>query len=130
MTVARRGWTWGNWAWWLSVEALLVWGVFRSVRCSRVLHELISRVTLDYATSAHHLSGLDPFALSAANSFALSVPLPTAISAFIVPHRGSANFFDLLERMDLWKRLDELGVFSSGSEVVVGGVRMLGGVPT
>lgn len=87
-------------------------------------------MTLDYASSAHHLSGLDPFALNGANSFALAVPLPTAISAFIVPHRGSANFFDLLEKMDLWRRLDEMGVLSSAEGVVVGGVRMLGGVPT
>ena len=27
--VARRGWDWGNWVWWMGVELLLVWGVFR-----------------------------------------------------------------------------------------------------
>jgi len=84
-------------------------------------------VTLDYASSAHHLSHLDPFSL-AANAQALSVPLPTAISTFIIPHRDSANFFDLLERLDLWRRLDELGVLSGPA--VAEGVRMLGGVPT
>ena len=56
------------------------------------------------------------------------MPLPSAISTFILPHRDSANFFDLLERLDVWRRLDELGVLSSPA--VVQGVRMLGGVPT
>lgn len=85
---------------------------------------------MDYATSAHYVSGLDPFALNSANSYALSVPLPTALSAFIVPHRNSANFFDLLERMDLWRRLDDLGVLNVAPAAVVGGVKVLGGVPT
>jgi len=75
----------------------------------------------------YHLAHLDPFSL-AANAQALSVPLPSAISTFILPHRDSANFFDLLERLDVWRRLDELGVLSSPA--VVQGVRMLGGVPT
>lgn len=29
VAVARKGWTWGSWAWWVGVELLLVWGVFR-----------------------------------------------------------------------------------------------------
>lgn len=27
--VLRRSWTWGTWAWWISLELLLLWGVFR-----------------------------------------------------------------------------------------------------
>lgn len=27
--VMRKGWGWGTWAWWISMEILLVWGVFR-----------------------------------------------------------------------------------------------------
>ena len=29
VAVARQGWTWGAWAWWVGVELLLIWGVFR-----------------------------------------------------------------------------------------------------
>ena len=25
----KHGWGWGNWAWWVGMEMLLVWGVFR-----------------------------------------------------------------------------------------------------
>lgn len=51
---------------------------------------------------------LDP----GAPSFALSIPLPTAVSAFVIPpsHRRSANFFDLLEQLEVWRYLDKLGV--------------------
>lgn len=58
------------------------------------------------------------------------MPLPNGLSRFLVPRRGSANFFDLLEKMDLWRRLDRLGVFSGPPTGVVGGVGILGGVPT
>jgi len=27
--VVRQGWTWGKWGWWVSMEILLLWGVFR-----------------------------------------------------------------------------------------------------
>jgi len=27
--VVRQGWTWGRWVWWVSMEILLLWGVFR-----------------------------------------------------------------------------------------------------
>lgn len=38
-------------------------------------------------------------------SLALSIPLPTAISAFVIPagSRRSANFFDLLEGLEVWR---------------------------
>ncbi len=90
------------------------------------------RVTLDYATSTHHLSTLDPFAPS---TFALSIPLPTAVSAFVIPHKSSANFFDLIERAELWRRLEGWGVGMVRVENVherigLGGLRMMGGVPT
>lgn len=47
---------------------------------------------------------LDPSLGSSVNSMALSIPLPTAISAFVIPPLnrrggGSANFFDLVERL-------------------------------
>ena len=92
-------------------------------------YKLTRRVTLDYATSSAHLASLDPFSL-VANAQAVAVPLPTAISAFILPRHNSANFFDVLERLELWRRLDELGVMSGPA--VAEGARMLGvgGVPT
>lgn len=87
------------------------------------------RVTLDYASSAAHLASSDPFSL-AASARAIAVPLPSAISAFILPHRDSANFFDLLDRLELWKRIDELGALSAPG--LAEGARILGvgGVPT
>lgn len=64
---------------------------------------------MEYASTSHHRL-LDP-ASSTGPSLALSIPLPTAISAFIIPqtHRRSANFFDLLEQLELWRYLDQLG---------------------
>ena len=90
------------------------------------------RVTLDYATSTHHLASLDPFAPT---HYTLSIPLPTAVSAFVIPHRSSANFFDLFERAEIWRRLDGLGVRltrvdGNPHRLGVEGVRMVGGVPT
>lgn len=96
-------------------------------------------VTLDYATSTYYPS--DPFNPSHPGGYALSIPLPSAISAFVVPHRGSANFFDVLESLHLWSRLEAVGVVTqvAGGEgyVPVGGmrwveegVRMWGGVPS
>jgi len=29
ISVVRTGWTWSTWAWWVGVELLLVWSVFR-----------------------------------------------------------------------------------------------------
>ena len=94
-----------------------------------------SRVTLDYASSSHYISMFDPFSLSA-NSNSLSVLLPSAVSAFAVPHRGSANFFDLLDIAGFWRGLDRLGITSAaavgsvGVAVAEGGFRVIGGVPT
>ena len=81
---------------------------------------------------------MDPFAIQSAGyttHFGLSVPLPSAVSAFVVPRRGSANFFDLLERAEVWSRLDQLGVLRNVVEygmmgAVDEGARTLGGVPT
>lgn len=94
------------------------------------------RVTLDYATSSTYLSHLDPFSINqssaAAGQLGLSIPLPTAISAFVVRHRGSANFFDLLERVEVWRTVQRFGVGvvedmdMGGAE----GMRVLGGVPS
>ncbi|RSH89041.1 hypothetical protein EHS25_002703 [Saitozyma podzolica] len=123
--VVREGWGWGRWGWWVLMEVVLMWGVFR--------------VTLDYATSAYYPS--DPLNPSHPGGYALSIPLPSAISAFVVPHRGSANFFDVLESLHLWSRLEAVGVVTqvAGGEgyVPVGGmrwveegVRMWGGVPS
>ncbi|ORY26336.1 hypothetical protein BCR39DRAFT_560592 [Naematelia encephala] len=116
--MVKRGWRWGSWTWWLGMEALLIFGVFR--------------VTLDYATSASYLAQLDPFALHvssrAAANLGLTIPLPTAVSAFVVQHRGSANFFDLMESLEVWRYLEKLGI-GVGMEGMQG-VRMLGGVPS
>jgi hypothetical protein len=40
--VIKQGWSWGKWAWWITMEILLLWGVFRYV----VLHDF-SRVVKD-----------------------------------------------------------------------------------
>jgi hypothetical protein len=66
------------------------------------------RVTIEYASMAQ----FRPFPFDPTGpSLALSVPLPTAVSAFIIPnrHRGNVNFFDLLENLELWRFLG-LGV--------------------
>ena len=80
---------------------------------------------MDYATSARYIASLDPFVPT---NMVLRVPLPPAMSAFAIPHRTSANFFDLIERAEVWRRLEGLGVVKVG--MVAEGVKMLGGVPT
>ena len=68
------------------------------------MNELMKRVTLEYAQMASN----HPFDPSqGSTSLSLSVPLPTAISAFIIPgnRRGSVNFFDLLEGSEVWRVL-------------------------
>ncbi|ORX35586.1 hypothetical protein BD324DRAFT_652135 [Kockovaella imperatae] len=113
LIMAKKGWTWSSWAWWVSIEVLLVWGVFR--------------VTLDYAQSTAFLASIDPFSplLSPTRHLAMAVPNPSSLSIFAVPHRGSANFFDLVERAHVWKFLHTWDSATLGDEV-----RMLGGVPT
>jgi hypothetical protein len=135
--VVRRGWGWGTWAWWVVVEMLLMWGVFRYMllRHSVLRESLIVRVTLDYAAS---YPALDPFHPSTVDPYAISIPLPSAVSAFVIPHRGSANFFDLVASSGLWGKLEAVGLGPGGSVVwgavggmgAGGGMRMLGGVPT
>jgi len=102
--VIRQSYSWGRWAWWISMEILLLWGVFRYVFCLSPWNELMKRVTLEYAQMASN----HPFDPSqGSTSLSLSVPLPTAISAFIIPgnRRGSVNFFDLLEGLEVWRVL-------------------------
>lgn len=102
--VIRQSYSWGRWAWWISMEILLLWGVFRYVFCISPRNELMKRVTLEYAQMASN----HPFDPSqGSTSLSLSVPLPTAISAFIIPgnRRGSVNFFDLLEGLEVWRVL-------------------------
>lgn len=68
---------------------------------------------MEYASPTQHRL-LDP---SSAPSFALSIPLPSAVSAFVIPQgnrRGSANFFDLLEQLEVWKYLDMAGTGLAG----------------
>jgi hypothetical protein len=57
-------------------------------------------VTLEYAQMTNYRL-FDPAGTGSGPSLALSIPLPSAVSAFVIPamcRRGSANFFDLIER--------------------------------
>jgi hypothetical protein len=67
------------------------------------------------------------------NPHALSTRIPGALSAFVIP-RESANFFDLLERYEVWTRLERVmsaGTQSGfGEEVAESRLRMVGGVPS
>ena len=36
VAVVKTGWGWGTWVWWMSMEVLLLWGVFRWVLCRRL----------------------------------------------------------------------------------------------
>ncbi|KAK8864695.1 hypothetical protein IAR55_001947 [Kwoniella newhampshirensis] len=138
----RKSWGWGSWAWWVVLEMLVLWGVFR--------------VTLDYANSVGYMTGMDPFhplarplglGTGTESQFSsgragvaggqkwstwssetrgtpidLSLPIPGALQTLV--GGGSANFFDLIEGWQLWRRL-------SGTEPVSGpGIKMLSGVPT
>lgn len=84
------------------------------------------------------MSNLDPFSLHhsarGGASYGLSVALPTAVSGFVVPHRGSVNFFDLLERVEVWKVFEALGIGGQPLESVAQGIRdgvtMLARVPS
>ncbi|KAK4684929.1 hypothetical protein P7C73_g5231, partial [Tremellales sp. Uapishka_1] len=94
--VVRQSAGWSRWAWWISMEILLVWGVFR--------------VTIDYASSSANLSLLDPLNFPFQSSTAMSIPMNSAITAFGIDRKVSMNFFDLLESMDLWRRTSGLGI--------------------
>lgn len=129
--VMRTSWTWGRWVWWITLEMMLLWGVFRYVPfCISSGQSLDSHlpsegghtlthersVTLEYTSLTSPFSFLDP---TSAPSFALAVPVPTALSAFVIPsdhRRSGANFFDLLEQAELWRYLDKLGVGVGGME--------------
>ena len=76
-------------------------------------------LTLDYTTSAH-LATLDPFSPQHGLGLSLTIPLPAGLSTFVLPHKGSVNFFDLLERAGVWRQL------ALGPVGVVDG-RLLGG---
>ena len=70
-----------------------------------------SRVTMEYAAPSYHIS--DP----AQPDYSLSIPMPSALSAFVIPsgsRRGSTNFFDLLEQLEVWKYLDLVGTGLDG----------------
>jgi len=72
----------------------------REIEGGKKEEKLISRVTLEYA----QVNTSRPFDTP---SYALAIPLPTAISAFVIPstNRRSANFFDLLEGLEVWRIL-------------------------
>jgi hypothetical protein len=62
--------------------------------------KLTDRVTLEYAQMTNYRL-FDPAGTGSGPSLALAIPLPSAISAFVIPslnRRGSVNFFDLVER--------------------------------
>ncbi|WVQ80132.1 hypothetical protein IAT38_002233 [Cryptococcus sp. DSM 104549] len=150
-SAAARGvaktWTWGKWAWWLTLEIVLLWAVFR--------------VTLDYAGSSFRLS-MDPFSplarplglappapagITTGSSAAqgtrsgpvwsewsasfrgtpieLGVHIPGALQTLVGKH-GSANFFDLLESWEVWRKM----VGDEWAQAGRSGVGMVGGVPT
>ncbi|WVF71130.1 hypothetical protein IAT40_005927 [Kwoniella sp. CBS 6097] len=138
--VVRQGWSWGTWAWWVLLEVVVLWSVFR--------------VTLDYATSISHLTSLDPFhplalpfrQLPAAsllsssglgsasasstwgigpfgpsNPISLTIPIPSALQR-LVGRQGMVNFFDLVEGWDFWRMLIGSGIVSGGlGDVAVAG---------
>lgn len=71
--------------------------LFQEVRAGL---ELTTSVTLEYAQMTNYRL-FDPAGTGSGPSLALSIPLPSAVSAFVIPamsRRGSANFFDLIER--------------------------------
>lgn len=64
------------------------------------------------------------------NPHALSTRIPGAISAFVIP-RESANFFDMMERYEVWKRLERVMIKSGlGDGGAESRLRMVGGVPS
>ncbi|OCF43046.1 hypothetical protein I317_03139 [Kwoniella heveanensis CBS 569] len=142
--VVRKGWNWGTWAWWILLEIVVLWSVFR--------------VTLDYATSISHLTSLDPFhplalpfrqipssisshssssasttwgigPFGPSNPITLTIPIPSALQSLVGKH-DSANFFDLVEGWDLWRMLIGSGIGGGGDAIGAGEGRMLGGVPS
>ncbi|EIW66000.1 hypothetical protein TREMEDRAFT_66094 [Tremella mesenterica DSM 1558] len=125
--VVKKSWGRGTWLWCIGMEVLLIWGVLP--------------VTLDYATSSAYLASLDPFHPSShirGLGTGLSIPLPSTLSTFVIPHRGSANFFDLLERVGVWTVSSGLGEWAFGTawemgaqgEGVVMGIPSVGWVPS
>ncbi|WVQ99726.1 hypothetical protein IAU59_006868 [Kwoniella sp. CBS 9459] len=143
--VVRKGWSWGTWTWWVLLEVIVLWSVFR--------------VTLDYATSISHLTSLDPFhplalpfrqvpssissssssstwgigPFGASSPISLTIPIPSALQS-LVGRQASANFFDLVEGWEFWRMLigsgvvvgDATGSIPAGARVG----RMLAGVPS
>lgn len=84
--VARRGYSWGVFMLWAVLELFLLWCVFR--------------ITLDYATSSRLLAAIDPFHPQL-GSYALGIPMPTALEAFATRRAAPANLFDILDSLGL-----------------------------
>lgn len=98
-----------------------------SVSVSFAYDQTDYRVTLEYSTL--HSSNIIPPNLHRA----MSVPTSSGVSAFLVS-RDSANFFDLLERLDgVWagSRVESwvLGA-GAGANSDGGRMRLVGGVPS
>jgi hypothetical protein len=88
-------------------------------------------VTVDYSASlAPHPNSFQTINL---RPYALSTRIPGAVSAFVLP-RESANFFDLLERYEVWRRVERVlaaAVGANGEGDTMGSrMRMVGGVPS
>ncbi|WVR06741.1 hypothetical protein IAU60_003776 [Kwoniella sp. DSM 27419] len=132
--VMRKSWYWSTWAWWIMVELIVLWGVFR--------------VTLDYATSVTRLSSLDPFhplalpldssasaklwglgPFGASNPISLTIPIPGALQS-LVGRQSSANVFDMLEGWDLWRRFVLLSHGSEEGAYLTGRLLGAAGVPS
>lgn len=105
-------------------------GKYPSSYCLPSLLLILCRVTLDYTSSLNPHS--NTFQTINLNPHALSTRIPGAISAFVIP-RESANFFDLLERYEVWKRVEGVmsRVVNQDDGAGVGSrIRMVGGVPS
>lgn len=99
LNAVKTGWTWGTWAWWLAMELLLIWGVFRYVSPSAWITsaDLVSRLTVDYATSHSSSSG---------SILRSTPPIPPA---FLIRHQHALNIFDLIDSLDFAQRWNDWG---------------------
>ncbi|WWD16992.1 hypothetical protein CI109_101428 [Kwoniella shandongensis] len=139
--VVRKSWGWGSWAWWVILEMIVLWGVFR--------------VTLDYANSIGYTTGMDPFhplsrplglgmspylvaegkrwstwsseVRGGGGPIELGLPIPGALKTLVGGGGGSANLFDLVESWELWRRFGAGAAAAADEE---GRLRLLSGVPS